>query len=43
MITGICRAKDLIKTITKEWIFHEHGIGKVWELDEMDTEIVGRN
>ena len=43
MITGICKAKDLIKTITKEWVFHEHGIGPVWTLDETDTEIIGRN
>jgi len=43
MITGICKAKDLIKAITKEWIFKEHGIGPIWTLDETDTEIIGRN
>jgi len=43
MITGICKAKDLIKTITKEWILKEHGIGPVWELDETGKEIIGRN
>jgi hypothetical protein len=40
MITGKCKAKDLIKSITKEWIFREHGIGPVWELDGTDTEII---
>ena len=39
----ICKAKDLIKAITKAWVFKEHGIGSVWELDETDTEIIGRN
>ena len=42
-ISGKCKAKDLIKSITKEWVFHEHGIGQIWELDETDTEILGRN
>uniref|UniRef100_A0A6M3JR33 Uncharacterized protein n=1 Tax=viral metagenome TaxID=1070528 RepID=A0A6M3JR33_9ZZZZ len=39
MITGICKAKDLIKEITFRW----HKIGPVWELDGTDTEIIGRN
>ena len=43
MITGICKAKDLIKAITKAWILKEHGIGPVWTLDETDTEIIGVN
>ena len=38
-----CKTKDLIKAITKELVFYEHGIGPVWELDETDTEIIGRN
>ena len=42
-ISGECKAKDLTKAITKEWVFHEHGIGQIWELDETDTEIIGRN
>ena len=42
-ISGKCKAKDLIKAITKEWVFHEHGIGPVWTLDETDTEIIGNN
>jgi len=42
-ISGICKAKDLIKEITKAWIFNEHGIGPVWTLDETNTEIIGRN
>jgi len=41
MITGICKAKDLIKAITKAWILKEHGIGPVWKLT--DTEMIGRN
>jgi len=35
MIAGICKAKDLIKTITLAW----YGIGKEWELDTTDTEL----
>ncbi len=38
-ISGKCKAKDLIKEITFAW----YGIGEVWELDETDTEIIGRN
>jgi hypothetical protein len=41
--SGKCKAKDLIKEITKEWVLHEHGIGLIWALDETDTEIIGRN
>ena len=41
--SGKCKAKDLIRAITKEWIFREHGIGLVWTLDETDTEIIGVN
>ncbi len=33
------RAKELIKTITLAW----YGIGEVWELDETDKELIGRN
>jgi hypothetical protein len=43
MITGICKAKDLTKEITKAWLFYERGIGPVWTLDETDKEIIGRN
>ena len=43
MITGICKAKDLIKAITKAWIFKEHGIGPVWEFDTTDHEIISLN
>uniref|UniRef100_A0A6M3JWD4 Uncharacterized protein n=1 Tax=viral metagenome TaxID=1070528 RepID=A0A6M3JWD4_9ZZZZ len=43
MITGICKAKDLIKAITKAWILNEHGIGQVWELDPTDSEIISLN
>ena len=39
MITGICKAKDLIKIITFAW----YGIGEIWKFDETDTEIIGRN
>jgi len=39
IIRGCCKAKDLIKTITFAW----YGIGDIWELDETDTEIIGRN
>jgi len=38
-IYGICKAKDLKKTITFAW----YGIGRIWELDETDIEIIGRN
>ncbi len=38
-ISGSCKAKDLIKTIILAW----YGIGEKWELDETDTEIIGRN
>jgi len=37
--SGICKAKNLIKAITLAW----YGIGEIWELDETDTEIIGRN
>jgi len=43
MIKGICKAKDLIKEITKAWVFYEHGIGEVWTLDTTDKEIIGVN
>lgn len=36
---GICKAKDLKKAITLAW----YGIGQEWELDETDTELIGRN
>lgn len=39
MIAGICKAKDLIKTITLAW-YH---IGRVWELDPTDTELFSKN
>lgn len=42
-IKGDCKARDLIKEITKAWVFHERGIGEVWTLDETDKEILGRN
>ncbi len=38
-IAGICKVKVLIKEITFRW----HGIGQKWELDETDTEIIGKN
>lgn len=38
-ISGICKAKDLIKEITFRW----YGIGEKWELDETDKEIIGKN
>jgi ribosomal protein S5 len=45
-IKGICKAKDLIKAITKAWNearLKEIGIGEVWTFDETDTELIGRN
>jgi hypothetical protein len=42
-ITGKCKAKNLIRDITKAWVLHKHDIGPVWTLDETDTEILGRN
>lgn len=38
-IAGICKARDLIKSITFAW----YGIGKVYQIDETDTELFGRN
>ena len=38
-ISGICKAKDLTKEITFRW----YGIGKVWELDKTDLEIISKN
>jgi len=35
-ISGKCKAKDLIKEITFAW----YGIGKIWTLDETDTELI---
>ena len=43
MITGKCKARDLIRELTKAWIFQKLGIGPVWELDETDIETIGRN
>ena len=34
-----CKAKDLIKTITFAW----YGIGKEWELDQTDKDLIGLN
>ena len=34
-----CEAKDLVKEITFRW----YQIGEKWELDETDTELIGRN
>ena len=36
MITGKGKAKDLIKEITFRWC----GIGKKWQFDETDWEII---
>ena len=36
---GICKAKDLIKAITFAW----YGIGREWQLDETDHEIISEN
>jgi hypothetical protein len=38
-IYGKCLAKNLIKEISFAW----YGLGEKWELDETDTEIIGRN
>jgi hypothetical protein len=38
-ISGKCKAKDLIKEITFRW-YH---IGDKWQIDETDTELIGRN
>ena len=38
-ISGICKAKDLIKEITFRW----YQIGKVWQLDETDQKIISKN
>ena len=35
----VCKAKELKKEITFAWL----GIGTVWELDETDKELIGRN
>jgi len=37
--SGKCKAKDLIKEITFRW----YQIGKVWEFDETDIEIISKN
>ena len=42
-ISGKCKGKDLIKEITKAWVFHKHGIGPVWTPDETDKEIISKN
>jgi len=39
IISGICKAEDLIKEIT----FRYHGIGKVWKFDETDNELMETN
>ena len=36
---GICKAKDLIKSITFAW----YNIGKEWRLDEKDIELFSLN
>jgi len=33
------KAKDLIKNITLAW----YGIGREWQLDETDQEIISKN
>ncbi len=38
-ISGICKAKDIIKEITFRW-YH---IGEVWTLDETDSELFSKN
>jgi len=38
-IWGKCKARDLKKAIAFAWF----GIGEPWELDETDTEVIGRN
>ena len=35
----VCKAKELKKEITFAWL----GIGAVWELDETNKELMGRN
>jgi len=39
LIAGMCKAKDLIKTITFAW----YGIGREWELDGTDTDLFSKN
>ena len=39
IVAGICKAKDLLLAIALAW----HGIGGVWQFDETDVELIGRN
>ena len=39
IIVGFCKARDLLLNIAFAWV----GIGKVWEMDTTDIELISRN